>query len=370
MSDDQQLLRDTSARFIEERCPLPRVRELAETPDGSDPDYLRQAAELGWFAMLVDEEHGGGSISGRGVVDAALVAVERGRFLQPGAFVPGNVVAWALARFGNDEQRVKVLSSIVAGDSIATWAAADPTGNWDPGAGAHLEPTASGFRLAGTKGLVQDAHLADWLLVTAQSDGGPSQVLVAAHSPGVEVRTLDGLDITRRFSTVHFNNVELVGADVVGEIGGAADGIDRELQLACVLSLAETLGALDRDFQVALDYAKVRTAFGRPIGSFQAIKHLLADTSLLAETSKAVVTAAIDAVQEDAADAGEIVSIAKAYVGDCAIELAQNCFQTFGGIGYTWEHDQHLYLRRLTADASLFGEPAWHRERLWQLHGI
>ena len=193
---------------------------------------------------------------------------------------------------------------------------------------------------------------------------------MAAHSPGVEVRTLDGLDITRRFSTVHFNNVELVGADVVGEIGGAADGIDRELQLACVLSLAETLGALDRDFQVALDYAKVRTAFGRPIGSFQAIKHLLADTSLLAETSKAVVTAAIDAVQEDAADAGEIVSIAKAYVGDCAIELAQNCFQTFGGIGYTWEHDQHLYLRRLTADASLFGEPAWHRERLWQLHGI
>ena len=137
LSDDQQLLRDTSTRFIEERCPLPRVRELAETPDGSDPDYLRQAAELGWFAMLVDEEHGGGSISGRGVVDAALVAVERGRFLQPGAFVPGNVVAWALARFGNDEQRVKVLSSIVAGDSIATWAAANPTGNWDPGAGAH-----------------------------------------------------------------------------------------------------------------------------------------------------------------------------------------------------------------------------------------
>ena len=185
LSDDQQLLSDTSARFIEERCPLPHVRELAETPDGIDPDYLRQAAELGWFAMLVDEEHGGGSISGRGVVDAALVAVQRGRFLQPGAFVPGNVVAWALARFGNDEQRAKVLPSIVAGESIATWAAADPIGNWDPGAGAHLAPTASGFSLAGTKGLVQDAHLADWLLVTAQSEGGPSQVLVSSHAPGV-----------------------------------------------------------------------------------------------------------------------------------------------------------------------------------------
>jgi alkylation response protein AidB-like acyl-CoA dehydrogenase len=373
LSDDQQLLRDTSARFIEERCPLPRVRELADTPDGSDADYVRQAAELGWFAMLVGEEHGGGSISGRGLADAALVAVERGRYLQPGAFVPGNVVAWALAQFGNEEHQTKVLPAIVAGESVATWAAADPTGSWEPGAGARLDPTASGYRLSGTKGLVQDAHLADWLLVTAQSESGLSQVLVPTHAPGIEITRLDGLDITRRFCRVRFADVELASADVVGQVGGAGDGIDHELQLACVLSLAETIGALDQDFTVALEYAKVRTAFGRPIGSFQAIKHMLADTSLLAESSKAVVTAAVDAVQDataEAAEAAEVVSMAKAYVGDCSIELAQNCFQTFGGIGFTWEHDQHLYLRRLTADASLYGEPAWHRERLWRLHGM
>ena len=370
LSDDQQLLADTATRFIEDRCPLPRVRELADSADGADPAYARQAAELGWFAMLVDEEHGGGSVSGRGVVDAALVAVQRGRFLQPGAFVPGNVVAWALANFGNDEQQAKVLPDIIGGEGVATWAAADPTGGWEPGAGAHVESSASGYRLSGTKGLVQDAHLANWLLVTACSGSGLSQLLVPAGADGVEIVPLDGLDITRRFCSVRFTEVELGASDVVGEVDGAAEAIDHELRLAAVLSLAESIGAMDQDFSVAVDYAKVRTAFGRPIGSFQAIKHMLADTSLLLETSKAVVTAAVEAVQDSAPNAAEVVSMAKAYVGDTAIELAQNCFQTFGGIGYTWEHDQHLYLRRLTADSSLYGEPSWHRERLWQLYGL
>ncbi|HEY3940968.1 MAG TPA: acyl-CoA dehydrogenase family protein [Acidimicrobiales bacterium] len=370
LSDDQQLLRDTSARFIEDRCPLPHVRELAASADGVDPTYGRQAADLGWYSLLVDEEHGGGSVSGKSFADAAIVALERGRYLQPGAFVPGNVVAWALAHYGNDEQQAKVLPAVIAGERVATWAAADSSGSWEPGAGATVEPTGSGLRLAGAKGLVQDAHLAEWLLVTAASPTGLTQLLVPAGAPGVEIVRLDGLDITRRFCTVRFSGVELTPADVVGELGGAAAGIDREMQVAAVLTLAESIGAMDQDFTVALDYAKVRTAFGRPIGSFQAMKHMLADTSLLLESSKAIVTAAIEALDEEAENAAEVVSMAKAYVGDSAIELAQNCFQTFGGIGFTWEHDQHLYLRRLTADSSLYGEPAWHRERIWQLYGL
>ncbi len=134
--------------------------------------------------------------------------------------------------------------------------------------------------------------------------------------------------------------------------------------------MAESIGAMDYDLQLAVQYSKDRTAFGRPIGSFQAMKHLLADTSLMLEMSIGLALAAAHAVGSGADDAGTVASMAKAFVGDCGIDLAQNCFQVFGGIGYTWEHDQHLYLRRLTADAALFGDPAWHRERVCQLGGL
>jgi len=137
-----------------------------------------------------------------------------------------------------------------------------------------------------------------------------------------------------------------------------------------VLTVAETVGAMDENFTVALDYAKVRTAFGRPIGSFQAVKHQLADASMMLEASKGVAVAAARSVQQRADDAAEVASMAKSFVGDAAIDLTQTCWQVFGGIGYTWEHDHHLYLRRLTADASLYGQPSWHRERVCTIHGL
>jgi alkylation response protein AidB-like acyl-CoA dehydrogenase len=346
------------------------VREIAESNEGFDAAYMRQAAELGWFAMLVDESHGGGSISGQGIMDTALVAVERGRYLQPGAFVPVNVVAWALSRGGTQDQRTTVLPAVLTGESVATWAAADLSGSWEPGAGVRLEPDGTGYRLSGAKGFVQDAHVADWLLVNATSSAGLTQVLLPADARGIEVVPLDGLDLTRRLCTVRFNSVEVGTTDIVGVVDQAAEEIDRELQLAIVLALAESIGSMERNLQIALDYAQIRTAFGRPIGSFQAIKHLLADTSLLLETSIAMATAAASAAQSETEDSAEIVSMAKAFVSDSAVDLTQNCLQVFGGIGFTWEHDQHLYLRRLAADANLFGESSWHREHIFQLHGL
>ncbi|HSS11369.1 MAG TPA: acyl-CoA dehydrogenase family protein, partial [Acidimicrobiales bacterium] len=367
LTSDQELLRDTTARFIETACPVDRVRELAESDAGVERDYLRQAGELGWFAMLVPEEHGGGTVSGNGVLDAAVVAEERGRFLQPGPFVAMNAVAWALAAGGTDEQQSKVLPALASGDSLATWALADLSGEWRPDGGVRASRTGGGFLLRGAKGLVQDAHLADWVLVTAATDGGMSQFLVRPTAPGVSVHRLDGLDITRRLCEVRFDDVELPESALVGEMDGAADLVERQLQVAVVLTVAESVGAMDRDFEVVVDYAKARTAFGRPIGSFQAVKHLLADTALLLEASKSMAVAAAHSVQEEREDAPEVASMAKAFIGDSGIDLAQNCLQVFGGIGYTWEHDHHLYLRRLTADASLFGEPAWHRERICRL---
>jgi alkylation response protein AidB-like acyl-CoA dehydrogenase len=375
---DQELLRETTARFIEDHTPLTKVRELIAGDAGVESDYLRDGAELGWFAMLVPEEFGGGSVSGNGVLDAAIIAEERGRFVQPGPFVPMNVVAFALATVGGEDQRAKVLPTLVNGEAIATWAVADSAGDWRPDRGVIATRRGADFLLSGSKGLVQDAHLADWILVTAS--GGPDtieggvegtlQFLVPASTPGVSVRRLDGLDLTRRLSEVHFEGVEVPASALVGSAAGADEVIERQFQLALVLTVAESIGAMDRIFEVTVDYAKARTAFGRPIGSFQAIKHLLADTSLLLETSKAAAIAAARSVQLGGVEGAEAASIAKAYVGDCGVSLAQNCFQVFGGIGFTWEHDQHLYLRRLTTDAMLYGQPAWHRERICTIHGL
>src|SRR5262249_37044245 len=185
-----------------------------------------------------------------------------------------------------------------------------------------------------------------------------------------EVRALDGLDLSRRFGEVRFDDTEIPSSTLVGDTASGAGQIERQLRVACALTVAESVGAMDYDLALAVQYAKDRIAFGRPIGSFQAVKHLLADTSLMLEMSKGLALAAAQAVGDDQDDAGEVASMAKAFVGDCGIDLAQNCFQVFGGIGYTWEHDQHLYLRRLTTDAALYGDPAWHRERLCQLAGI
>lgn len=370
LSSDQELMRDTTARFIESTCPLTKVRELADARADPGADYRRQAAELGWFAMLVPEEFGGGTVSGNGVVDAAIIAEERGRFLQPGAFVATNAVACALATDGSEEQRAKVLPSIASGDATVTWALASSDGDWSPGTTLSASRHGERFALTGASGFVQDADLADWILVTASGDRGLSQFLVSAGTPGVTIRALDGLDVTRRFSEVKFASVELPDSALIGQDGGASSTVDRQLDVALALTVAEMVGAMDRDFEVALDYAKARTAFGRPIGSFQAVKHLLADTSLALEMSKGMAVAAAKAVGGAKDDATEVASMAKAFVSDSAVDLAQNCFQVFGGIGYTWEHDQHLYLRRLTVDAALYGDAAWHRERVWAFYGL
>lgn len=370
LTSDQQLFLETSARWIESTYPLTTVRERIDHAADPGPDYLRQAAELGWFAMLVPEEMGGGTVSDNGLLDAALVATARGSVVQPGSFVGTNVVAYALARAGSPDQQAKVLPGLVSGESAASWAITAPGGDGSPYAGVRVARGAGGFVLTGSKTLVQDADRCGAILVTASSDEGPSQFLLPADAPGITVAARESLDISRHFCDMRFDDVELPAAAIVGEFGGAADLVDAQLQVACVLTVAESIGAMEHDFAMAVQYAKDRTAFGRPIGSFQAIKHLLADTSLALEMSKALALAAARSVGTQQADAAEVASMAKAFVGDSGIELAQNCFQVFGGIGQTWEHDQHLFLRRLTTDAALYGTAEFHRERLCRLAGV
>jgi alkylation response protein AidB-like acyl-CoA dehydrogenase len=372
LSSDQELLLQTTRRFIESTCPLTEVRNLSTGARDAGPDYRRQAADLGWFAFLVPEAHGGGSVSGNGALDAAIVATARGAHLQPGTFVGTNVVAHTLASVSHsdDGDHAKVLARLVSGDDAASWAAAGPAGEWDAGAGVQAVPHGTGFTLSGSKTFVQDADRVDWLLVTGASADGPAQFLLGAETPGIRIVERDGLDLTRRFADVNFDNVDVPASALVGTVGDPDGLVDRQLVIASLLTVAESIGAMDQVFTLAVDYAKTRIAFGRPIGSFQAVKHLLADTSLELEMSKAMALAAATSLGIGRDDAASVTSMAKAFVGDCGIDLAQNCFQVFGGIGYTWEHDQHLYLRRLTTDAALYGDPAWHRERTCQLAGL
>ncbi len=364
LSDDQLVLYEVVERFIEENGSMDQVRAWIDAEAGPDAAYRKQAAELGWFSMLVPESLGGGQVSDNGVVDATVLAALLWATLQPGGFVGTNVVADALVRSGAASTHGALLADLVAGERAAAWATMGPAGNPTSWSGVQIRADGEGYRLSGSKTLVEQAGDCSHLLVTGALDEAPVQLLVPTDAPGLRLKRMAGLDVTRALFEIGFEDVEAGRASLVGAPGACLELIERQLQVACVLRSAETVGAMDRDFQAALEYAKDRIAFGRPIGSFQAIKHLLADTSLMLEMSKAAVAGAARAVGAGAADASRDASSAKAFVAERGVTLAQNCFQVFGGLGYTWEHDHHLYMRRITTDAALFGGAAWHRERI------
>jgi alkylation response protein AidB-like acyl-CoA dehydrogenase len=363
LSPDQELVRDTTRRFLAERAPLTEVRRLFGDPVGYDRAWWRQAAELGWTSMLVREEHGGGSLTGEGLLDLVLVAEEVGRAVAPGPFVPVNVVAAALGAGG---PRDKVLESLIAGDTVAAWCAAEPGGTWGPAAGATVaaERTSAGWAITGTKSPVEAAAGADHLLVVARTGSGPAQFLLPATTPGVTITPLRSLDFTRRYAEVRFDHAEAGEDAVVGTVGGAGDDVERQLQLALALQCAETAGVVDRVFGFTVEYAFDRYTFGRALASYQALKHRFADMKMWLEACHATASGAADAVQAGSEDAARLVSVAAAYIGDRSTAIIQDCVQLHGGIGVTWEHDIHLYLRRATVNRATYGTPHEHRERV------
>jgi alkylation response protein AidB-like acyl-CoA dehydrogenase len=356
LSEDQQLFRETCRRALEARTPLSRVRELIDDPVGYDPAAWAQGGELGWYAMLVPEQYGGGSMSGEGLVDATIVAEELGRMIHPGPFHATNVVAAALAEAGTPEQKEQYLPGIASGELIGTWAFAEPDRDWTAASVAvTAKPSGKGFVLDGIKAYVHDAQAAGLLLVTAIAPQGLTQFVVAKDTPGVTVEPLESLDVARRLANVRFNGVE-VGADaVVGAPGGAAAAVERQLQVALVLQCAETNGATDVGFAMTVQYSKDRVAFGRPIGSYQALKHRMADHRMWLEGSFATTAYAAKAVQHRRDDAAIAARVAKAHVGKWSSVILHDCIQLHGGIGMTWEYDLHLYFRRAISNEVLYG---------------
>jgi alkylation response protein AidB-like acyl-CoA dehydrogenase len=372
LTDDQELLRETTANFLERTCPISTVREWAEKEPAGFPDaWWQQGAALGWTSLLVSEEDGGGSVSGHGLLDLTLVAEEMGRRVSPGPLLPTNVIAAALSEYGTDEQKTRHLPRILSGEAIATWCLGEVGASGLPDA-ITFEAGHQGdeFVLTGRKGAAQAAAESDLFLVAALVDGQPTQFLVEADTPGVTVVPAEALDLTHRFAFVEFDRVTLAPTAVLGTVGGAAEQIERLFELAVTLQCASMVGAIDRMLAVTIEYSFDRFSFGRPLASYQALKHRFADLKLWTEASLATSDAAAHAVDGRAEKAYELVSVAKSYIGDHAPAILSDCVQLHGGIGVTWDHDIHLYTRRVIEDRSLFGTPEEHRERMGRLMGM
>jgi alkylation response protein AidB-like acyl-CoA dehydrogenase len=366
LTPEQAFFAGTTRQFLDDKIPTSLLRELRDDPGGFGRDYWRQGADLGWTSLLVPEADGGGSVSGHPLVDLALVAHEFGRYAAPGPLTAANVVTAAVARSGTAEQKAELLPDLMSGARIGSWAYAEPRPFDRLGTvGVTARRDNGQYLLTGTKAPVEAAAQADLFLVTAAGeDGGLLQFLVPAGTPGVSMRPLHTLDITRRYGRVGFDDAAVPASALLGEPGTAAADVERQLQVALVIQLAEMTGTMDRGLELTTEWLFNRYSFGRPLASYQALKHRFADMRAWLEAAHAMADAAAQHVQDSSGQAGEYVSAAKSFLAVYALEVLQECVQFHGGIGVTFEHDLHLYLRRATVDAQLYGTAADHRERL------
>jgi alkylation response protein AidB-like acyl-CoA dehydrogenase len=363
ISAEQRELRDSVRRFLAERAPITKVRELMETTDGIDPDLWRQAsAQLGLPGIAVPEEYGGAGFS---FAEQAIVLEELGAALFTGPYLASAVLAaTALLAGDDDEARKELLPGIAAGETVATLAFTEDGGSWDPAAiRLAAAQTGTGWRLDGHKSFVLDGHAADLILTVAATgtDGKLSLFAVNAGTTGLTRHAVPTLDQTRKLARLVFNDTP---ARLVGEPGAARAGLDRTLDVAAIALAAEQLGGAQRALDMAVAYAKVRQQFGRPIGSFQAIKHRCADLLLEVESLRSAVGYAAAAVATGSAEVAVLAPLLKAYASEVYSHVAGENIQIHGGIGFTWEHDAHLYLKRAKASELFLGDASYHRERL------
>jgi alkylation response protein AidB-like acyl-CoA dehydrogenase len=367
-SPERLLFASTAQAFLEKEASLSRVRELHAAGTAFEPDWWRRAAELGWASMLVPEKLGGGSVSGDGVGDLALIAEQAGKTVAPGPLHPVNIVLAGLVDADDAHTHAQTIEALVAGESIASWAVYEPGKPWAPGiTTVTAAATDAGFRIDGVKDRVEAGGECGLFLVVAMCDGGLRQFLVPADAAGVSIEDQKSLDLVKRYARVTFDGVQ-VGVDAV--VGSAAQTpalIARQSQIAQVLQCAEVVGILETVLGFTIQWALDRYSFGRPLASYQALKHKYADMKIWLEGCRATTRAAIDSVGARSADAAMNASVAKSYIGEHAPAMMQLCVQMHGGIGVTWEHDLHLFLRRVTLNRAMFGTPEDHNLRVYAL---
>jgi alkylation response protein AidB-like acyl-CoA dehydrogenase len=372
-SPEKILFASTTQAFLQKEVPLSRVRKLHAAGVSFDHAWWRRAAELGWTGLLVPEELGGGSVSDNGVADLAMVAEQLGKTVAPGPLYPVSTVLAGLVACGERDTHADTIEALVSGETVASWAVYEPGRGWVPHepsvtATAMSSKTDGGYRIDGVKDRVEAGAQSGLLLVVARADDGVRQLLVPTSASGLRIEPQQSIDLVKQYARVCFDGVHVEASAVVGSAAETAGLIDRQSHIAQVLQCAEVVGILQTLFDFTVGWALNRHTFGRPLASYQALKHRFADMKMWLEACRATTAAAVAAIAARCADAGLSASIAKSYVGEMAPEIVQGCIQMHGGIGVTWEHDLHLYLRRVALYRSMFGTPEEHNLRVYEWH--
>ncbi|MGZ4514803.1 MAG: acyl-CoA dehydrogenase family protein [Mycobacterium sp.] len=366
-SPEKTLFTSTTQAFLEKEAPLRRVRELHAAGVSFDPAWWRRAAALGWTGLLVPEELGGGSVSESGLADLAMVAEQLGKTVAPGPLYPVSVVLAALVECADWQPHTTTIEALMSGETVASWAVSEPGRGWAPlNPSVTATPTDSGYRIDGSKDRVEAGAQSAVLLVVARCGDELRQFLVPTDAPGVTIEPQQSVDLVKQYARVRFDGVVVERSAAVGTPAETAALVDRQSQIAQTLQCAEVVGILQTVFDLTVQWALDRHTFGRPLASYQALKHNFADMKLWLEACRATTAAAVADVAAHAPGVGLSASIAKSYVGEMAGQIVQACVQMHGGIGVTWEHDLHLYLRRITLYRSMFGTPEEHNLRVYE----
>jgi len=368
---EEQVMLKTSARdFLEKECPKKLVRDMMEDEKGYSPELWRKMAELGWHGLAFPEEYGG---VGSSFLDLAVLLEEMGRALVPGPFVPTVVHAGRMIlSAGNEEQKQRFLPAIANGEIIMTLAFLESSGSTEPAdITVTASPSGQDFVINGTKLFVPDAHIADHLVCVTRTkedtgEDGISLFLVDAKSEGLQVEVL-GTMTGEKLCEVTFNNVTVPAVSLLGELNGGWPTVRNLLDEALIADCAWMIGGARWVQETAVDYAKERIQFGVPIGSFQAIQHKLANIAVEVEGATSIVYYAAWTVDEDDPGKTLAASMAKTWCSDTYKHAAFDGIQVHGGIGFTWDHDMHLYFKRAKSAQVTFGDADYHRERVAKL---
>ncbi len=375
-TDEQEQFRSVIRRFLTDKSPTTEVRRLMETSEGYDRDVWRQLSqELALPGIHIPERYGG---AGFGAVELGIVMEELGRSLLCAPYFSSSVLAAnAILNAASESQKVELLPDIASGERLATLAVTEPNGRWDT-QGIELTATlakdgaGTEFLLNGVKSFVLDGQIADLLIVVGRNlatsgDEGLSFFALPAQTPGVERRALETMDPTRKLSRIEFRNAR---AELLGELGTGARALANTLDHAAIALANEMVGGAQALFDSAISYVQTRMQFGRVIGSFQAIKHKCADMLLEVELAKSAAYYAAEAAAEDDPELPALASLAKACTSDAYMNTAANCIQLHGGIGFTWDHDTHLWFKRAKSSEVFLGDPSYHRELYVQRSGL
>lgn len=364
-SEEQDLLRQSAADFLNKECPMTYVRQMMEDGRGYSDELWKKMAELGWMGLIFPEEFGG---LGLNLVDMVVILEEMGRVVLPGPFFSTVVLGGlAILEAGSDEQKKNLLPGIATGQTKATLALLEENARWDEnGINLSAEKNGLGYQLNGVKLFVPDAHVADIIVCAARTSEGISLFMIDAHQAGVRTTLLKTMDQTRKLCEVKLDNVQLGAEALLGTSGQGWQALRRVIDQSKVALCAEMSGGAQQVLDMSVEYAKIREQFGRPIGSFQAIQHKCADMLLQVESAKSATYYAAWAVATNSAEAPLAAAMAKAYCSDAYRKVSADGIQVHGGIGFTWEHAMHIYFKRAKGSEVTFGDATWNRELVAQ----